>query len=193
LTQEEAMSVQFAEPHRFTVEEFQRMAETGILSPEDRVELIEGEIVEMTPAGSRHVQCVFDLDDFFREVIDRGVRVSIQSPVKLETSHPHPDVALLRGRSYASELPTPADCLLVVEVADSTVLYDRNVKSGMYARAGIPEYWIVDLSQNSAVVHLDPVAGEYAEVREYASGESFVSPALGGREIRVRDLLGPAH
>lgn len=187
------MSVQFVVPHRFTVEEFQRMAETGILSPEDRVELIEGEIVEMTPVGSRHVDCVISLDDFFRDVVGRDVRISVQNPVRLEGSHPHPDVALLRRRSgYAKELPTAADCLLLVEVADATVLYDRNVKSRMYAREAIPEYWVLDLPLNSVVVHLGPVAGEYTDVREYRYRESFVSPALGGRELRVQDVIGPS-
>lgn len=186
------MAVQFAMPHRFTVEEFQRMGEIGILSPEDRVELIEGEIVEMTPVGSRHVSCVMDLDDFFREVVGKEIRISVQNPLVLEGSHPHPDVALLRRRAegYAGGLPTPEDCLLVVEVADATVLYDRNVKSRMYARAGIPEYWVVDLPRNTVAVHRSPQGGEYVEVEEYGYGQAWTSTALGGREVSVEDVLG---
>ena len=189
------MSVQFAGPRRFTVEEFQRMGETGILGPEDRVELIEGEIVEMTPVGSRHVWCVMHLDDFFREVIGREFRISVQNPLRVEGSQPQPDVVLLRRRAGqdTDALPDPSDCLLVVEVADSTVLYDRNVKSRTYARAGIPEYWVVDLPRNAVAVHRSPRGSEYADVEEYGHGQSWTSPALGGREVRVEDVLGPAR
>ncbi|HWK88986.1 MAG TPA: Uma2 family endonuclease [Longimicrobium sp.] len=189
------MSVQFAMPHRFTVDEFQRMGEAGIFSPDDRVELIEGEIIEMTPVGSRHVACVIRLDNYFRELLGREVVVSIQNPLQLEGSQPLPDVALLHPRAdgYADDLPRPADCLLVVEVADTSFLLDRNSKRVAYARAGIPEYWVVDLQANSVVVHRSPRGADYQTVKEHRVGESFVSPVLGGREVAVQQLVGTAR
>ena len=189
------MSVQYAQKHRFTVDEFHRMAETGILSPDDRVELIDGEIVEMTPIGSRHAACVAGLDDLFRDLLGRTVTIFVQNPLQLENEQqPNPDVSVLRRREdrYAGQLPTAADALLVVEVSDSSVLLNRNVKSRRYARAGIAELWVVDLTRSSVLVCREPNAGEYRELAEYQLGQSFVSPALGGREVRVEDVLGPA-
>lgn len=188
------MSVQFAEPHRFTVDEFHRMTETGILSPDDRVELINGEIIAMTPMGPRHASRTRVIYRRLERLLGNEAVVSMQLPVNLGSAEPYPDVSVARWREdlYEEAHPTPGDVLLLVEVADSTVLYDRNVKSRMYAHAAIPEYWVVDLPQNTVVVHLDPAAGDYSDVREYDLAESFVSPALGGREIRVRDVLGPS-
>ncbi len=189
------MSVQYAQKHRFTVDEFHRMGETGILSPDDRVELIDGEIVEMTPIGSRHAACVAGLDDLFRDLLGRTVTIFVQNPLQLEDEQqPNPDVSGLRRREdrYAGQLPAAADALLVVEVSESSVLLVRNVKSRRYARAGIAEFWVVDLTRNSVLVCRDPNAGEYCDVAEYQLGQSFVSPALGGRDVRVEDVLGPA-
>ena len=186
------MSVQFAVHHRFTVDEFQKMGEMGIFSPDDRVELIDGEIIEMTPVGSRHISCVMRLNRLFVGMLEGEAMVSPQSPIKTDEAQPVPDLAILRSREdeYEDTVPEPADCLLLIEVADSSVLFDRNVKSGLYARNEVPEYWIVDLTRNLVVVHRAPLTGEYTEVAEYGRDQAFTSPALGGREIRVQDLLG---
>jgi Uma2 family endonuclease len=187
------MSVQFARNRRFTVDEFHRMAETGILSPDDRVELINGEIVEMTPVGPRHAACVRGIALWLHELLGREAIVSVQSPIAVGAAEPYPDAAVLRWREdlYRTVHPTPADTLVLIEVADSSVLYDRNVKSEMYARAGVPEFWLVDLTRNAVVVFSDPQGGRYVRVDDYTSGESWVSPGLGGREVKVEDVLGP--
>ena len=183
-----------AEPtrKRFTVDEFEKMAEAGVFSPDARLELIDGEILETTPVGGRHVTCVFALDDFFRDVAGPEVRVASQNVLRLPDASPWPDLALLRRASIVpGEVPGADACLLVVEVADSTVLHDRNKKRLLYARAGIPEYWVVDLQQNTVVVHQRPRAGDYDEIGEHGREGLFVSQALGGLEVSVAPLLPP--
>ncbi|HSU15033.1 Uma2 family endonuclease [Longimicrobium sp.] len=189
--------VDLAIRHRFTVDEFHRMGEAGILPEGDRLELINGEIVEMTPIGSSHAACVRDLDEWLQATLRGEAVVSAQQPLKVEyDGEPVPDVAVLRPRKdrYRQSHPTSADALLVIEVADSSVLFDRNVKSRMYARAGIPEYWVVDLPRSRVVVFLSPEGGEYAEQHEFGRGESWRSNGLGGREITVDLVLdGPGE
>ncbi|HEX8453217.1 MAG TPA: Uma2 family endonuclease [Longimicrobium sp.] len=180
-----------AEParKRFTTDEFEKMAEAGVFAPDARLELIDGEIIEMTPVGGRHVTCVFALDDYFREVVGPEVRVATQNVLKLADANPWPDVSLLRrDRIVPGQVPGADACMLVVEVADSTVLHDRNKKRLLYARAGIPEYWVIDLQQDTVVVHQHPSAGDYDAIEEHARGESFVSTAL-GREVALDSLL----
>lgn len=177
---------------RFTVEEFQRMGEAGVFAPDARVELIDGEIIEMTPVGPRHVQSGFALEDFFRSVVGPEIRVVMQNALQTPSGLPWPDAALLvRERLVPEKLPGADACILVVEVADSTRQLDRNRKRWSYARAGIPEYWVVDLRSDSVVQHLSPRGAEYADVQEYGCDRVFASPALGGREVRVAELLGP--
>ena len=183
-----------AEPvrRRFTVEEFQRMGEVGIFAPDERVELIDGEVIEMTPIGPRHMESVFALEDYLRPIVGGEVRISIQMPVQLTESQPLPDLALLRRSDIRrGELPSASACALVVEVGDSTVDFDRNAKRLNYARAGIQEYWVVDLPGQMIVVHLEPAAEDYRRVTEYRRRTSFQSPALGGRDVRVDDVLLP--
>ena len=187
------MSVDLAIRHRFTVDEFHRMGEVGIFSEDDRVELINGEIVEMTPIGSQHAACVRKLDRWLQRLMGDDALVSAQLPILLGADgEPIPDVAVLRPRpdGYSESHPTPTDTLLVVEVADSSVLFDRNVKRRIYAGAGIPEYWVVDLPRNCVAVFSACTNGQYAQERDYRLGESWVSPALGGRTITTEQVLG---
>jgi Uma2 family endonuclease len=189
------MSVDFAPRHRFTVDEFHRMGETGILSEDDRVELINGEIIEMTPIGSAHAGCVRDLDAWLQLTLRGEAVVSTQQPLKVEyDGEPIPDIVILRPRKdrYRGDHPTSADALLIIEVADSSVLFDRNVKSRMYALAGVPEYWVVDLPRSSVVVFEQPERGGYTEQHEYRRGESWQSPGIGGREISTGLILDGA-
>jgi Uma2 family endonuclease len=150
----------------FTVDEYDRMAAAGIFKPDERIELIDGEIVEMSPIGDRHAACVINLN----RLLVLGVRgraiVSPQNPVRISAhSKPQPDLALLRARSYISAGATVEDMLLVVEVADTTVRYDRTVKRSLYARAGIPEYWVVDANAESVDVYRTPIADSYRDVQ----------------------------
>ena len=184
--------VDLAIRHRFTVDEFHRMGEAGILSEDDRVELINGEIVEMPPIGSRHATCVRRLDKWLQKLVGDDAVVSAQQPLTLANDgEPIPDVALLRRRpdDYVDSHPTGSDALLVIEVADSSVLFDRNSKSRLYAGGGVPEYWVVDLTRNSVAVFQNSENGRYTEEHDFRHGQSWSSPALGGRTVAVADLL----
>lgn len=164
----------------FTVAEYHRMAEAGILSEDDRVELIEGEIVEMAPIGSRHAGHVNRLNRLFSQWAGDQAIVSVQNPVRLgEHSEPQPDLALLKPRSdfYAQSHPGPEDVLLVVEVAETSADYDREVKVPLYARFGVPEVWLVDLAGEGIEVYRQPSPQGYQEARTVRRGEA-VAPLL---------------
>lgn len=177
-------------PVRFSTEDYIRLGEIGVLDEDERVELIDGEVIEMTPVGGRHSTCVFDVDDYLDSVVEPGVHVVMQSALRLPASDPVPDVMLLRrADEVRGKLPTPAACMLVVEVSDSMASFDRHDKRELYARAGIPEYWVIDLTTHTVVHHLRPVSADYQVVLEHPRGSSFVSPALGGREVYVDHLL----
>jgi Uma2 family endonuclease len=163
----------------FTIEQFQRMDESGIFAGDQRLELINGEIVEMSPIGIRHAAAVDRLLELFSSV-NRQCIVRSQNPVQLgDASLPQPDVALLRRRDdfYASAYPRPADVLLLVEVADTSLAYDRDVKVPLYAQAGIAEVWIVDLNKRELAVYRSLVNGKYTEVR-YPQPADTVAPVL---------------
>ena len=176
---------------RFTVHEYHRMAEAGILHEDDRIELIDGEIVEMTAIGTRHFTCVNRLNHLLVGKAGEGVIVSIQNPVRLnEYSEPQPDVALIRARDYRESLPIPDDVLLLIEVSDTTLAYDRGLKLSGYAQAGIPELWIVDLKGEKIEHYTGPSSDLYRHVELVRRGEAISSSALPDLELRVDDVLG---
>jgi Uma2 family endonuclease len=147
----------FPRNHLFTVEDWHKMGEIGLFSPETRVELIEGEIIEMGPIGSLHAGHVNRLNYLFNRQ-DSEI-VSVQNPIILKNySEPQPDLMILRPEPhfYSEKHPTPEDVLLLIEVSDSTLTYDRNVKKPLYARYGIIEYWIVNLKDDCIEVYLNP-------------------------------------
>ncbi|WP_376790049.1 Uma2 family endonuclease [Thermoflexus sp.] len=184
------MSVQ-VQRRLFTVEEYHRMAEVGILSEDDRVELIEGELIAMSPIGSRHAAAVARLTVLFSRIEDRGI-VWVQNPIRLGWhSEPQPDVALLRYRPdfYASGHPGPEDVLLIVEVAETSADYDRTVKIPLYARHGIPEAWLVDLTEAHVEIYRQPSPQGYQEARTLRRGETLHPTALPELTIAVEDLL----
>lgn len=174
----------------FTVEEYGRMVEAGILREDDRVELIEGEIIEMAPIGSRHTACVSTLTELLVTTVGSRARVWTQGAVRLSPrAKPQPDVALLRRRSYVSDEPGPEDVLLLVEVAESSLAYDRGVKLRLYARAGVPEVWIVDVGAGLVEVHRVPEGDAYREIQRLPPGAT-VAPALFPDAIlRVNDIF----
>lgn len=180
-------------PWRFTADQYHQMGEAGILRDDDRTELIEGVITCMSPIGSPHAGCVFYLSDEFHRQAGSQAIVSVQSPVRLsEHSEPEPDIALLRPRVdyYRRALPGPEDVLLVVEVSDSTLTFDRRVKLPLYAGAGIPEVWIANLNGECFEVHTDPHEGRYLR-REVLPRGAVLSPlALPAIRIAVDDALG---
>ena len=189
----ELMSAQLEKWH-FNVEQYYRLAEVGVLKPDDRVELIEGEIIRMSPIGSPHAAGVSRLNRFFQKTwTEREVIVAVQNPIRLsEFSEPVPDLALLKPRDdfYAAHHPTPEDVLIVIEVSDTTLLADRNVKMPLYARAGIPEAWLVNLPRKVIEVYFDSTEGNYRETLKFKQGETLVSPTVSGLTLPVGDILG---
>jgi Uma2 family endonuclease len=178
------------ERHRFTVEEYHLMGETGLLSEDERVELIDGEIVNMAAIGWRHAKCVNDLNMLLaRFSQDRSV-VSVQNPLTIsEYGEPQPDLVFLRNQPVG-RLPEPEDVLLVVEVSDTTLSYDRNIKLPRYAAAGIPEVWIVDLEGSRVEAYSQPSAEGYFVSREFGAGESARSERVEGLSVAVEEILG---
>ena len=182
------------ETRKFTVAEYYRMAEAGILKPDERVELIEGEIIVMPPIGPGHAGDVNRLNRLFARQVDDRFIVHIQNPVHLEDgSEPEPDIALLRYREdfYSGAHPTPADVLLVIEVADSSLEYDRNVKAELYGRNNIPETWIKNLPEDCIERLTEPGPEGYAQHTVHRRGETISPVSLPDLELAVEDLLPP--
>ena len=178
---------------RFTVDDYYRMAEAGILKATDRVELIEGEIVEMSPIGDRHAMTVNRATMVFARSLGDRVVVSVQNAVRINRyNEPQPDVVLIRPREgfYGTRHPRPEDVVLLIEVSDTTLRYDRNVKLPIYARNGISEVWIVDLDNELIHVYRQPTAGSYAVVETKRRGESISLQPFPSFSIGVDDLLG---
>jgi Uma2 family endonuclease len=179
---------------RFTVDDYYRMAETGILTERDRVELVEGEVIRMSPIGSMHAACVKRAANILTPRLQGQAVVSVQDPVRLsDHSEPQTDIALLRPRDdfYAGSHPGPDDVLLILEVADTTLAYDRQVKVPVYARAGIPEVWLADLPGDAMESHREPSPDGYRIVQRYRRGERIAPQRFPDFSIGVEDLLGP--
>jgi Uma2 family endonuclease len=167
------------------------MAEAGILHEDDRAELIEGEIVEMTAIGSRHFACVNQLTRLLvRSASDESIIVSVQNPVRLnERNEPQPDLMVIRARNYQESLPGPEDVPLLVKVSDTTLAYDRNVKLPLYARSRIPEVWVVDLAGEVIERHTEPSGERYLRTELKERGATLEPAALPGLILSVNDVL----
>src|SRR5581483_8823648 len=179
--------------HRWTVDEYYRMAELGILEPDARVELLDGEVVDMPPIGPEHAASVDDLGDLLVGRINERAIVRRQNPIRLGTSsEPEPDIVVVQRRAdrYRSGHPTARDVLLVIEVSDSTLATDREVKGPLYAQAGIAEYWIVNLVDGQVEVHRDPTPNGYQTTRVLRRGDTIQPLAFPEVTIVVADILG---
>ena len=176
-----------------TVAEYHRMGEAGILTEDDRVELIEGQLIAMSPIGSDHSGTVNALNRMLvRAVGDRGV-VAVQNPVQLDDlSEPQPDFSVLKPREddYRRATPRPDEVLLIIEVANTSLAYDRAVKRALYARHGIPEFWIVNLAANEVEVCRGPAGDQYASVARVGREGILEPELLPGAAIPVATLLG---
>lgn len=194
---EEATSVEAAKPaytpYRFTVEEYGRMGEAGVFSPGVRVELIEGEIVDMSPIGDRHAACVGWLNRTLTLLLQHVALVWMQNPVHLDDySEPEPDILVLKPRDdfYRDGKPRPEDVLLLIEVSDSTLAYDRHVKVPLYTRTGVPEVWIVNLNDERVETFASPSGGAYQATAVYSRGEEVQSSALRDLRLSVSEIFG---
>ncbi|HJQ30979.1 MAG TPA: Uma2 family endonuclease [Pyrinomonadaceae bacterium] len=179
--------------YSFTAEEFERMGEAGILRQDARLELIEGEIFEMSPIGSSHAACVNFLSRLLNRLFGDAYIVATQNPIRLDDfSEPQPDVALLRWRDdyYRGAHPQPDDVLLVIEAADTTVVTDRKTKMPLYARAGIPEAWLVNIPEEQVEVYSDPADGAYRRAEVFGRGAEARSQTVEGLAVGVTELLG---
>lgn len=186
------MSVE-VQRHRFTVKEYHRMAEARIFTEDDRVELIDGEIVQTTPIGSPHAGCVNRLNRLFTSTLGDRAVVAIQNPIALGShSEPQSDLVVLRPRAdfYAGGHPEPGDVWLLVEVADTTLAFDRTVKGPLYARAGIPEVWLVDIAGQAVEVHRRPSGGRYVETERLIRGQRLTCEAFRDLDVSVDEVLG---
>lgn len=173
--------------HKLDVDAYYQMAEAGIIGRGDRIELIDGEIIDMAPIGQGHSSIVDMLNRALVMACGDKAIVSVQNPVRLDRfNEPQPDFAVLRARAdfYGTgERAGPADVLLLVEVADSSLRYDRAIKLPLYAAAGIPEYWIVDLRRRVVDVHRSPSASAYADVSAHRPGETLALAAAPGVSV----------
>ena len=177
----------------FTVAEYMRMGQTGIISEDERVELVCGEVIEMSPIGERHAACVDFLTQLITLRLRRGAIVRVQNPIQLDDySEPQPDIAVLKRRDdfYRHAHPRPEDVLVVIEVSDSTLEYDRKVKVPLYARAGIPETWVVNLRGERIKTYADPAKGAYQTITSYARGDELQSRSLAALRVSVAEVLG---
>jgi Uma2 family endonuclease len=180
-------------PGPFTLDTYHRLGELGIFHEDDRVELLDGQIVQMTPIGGRHAACVIRVSDLLSRRVDRETTVSVQNPLVLaERWEPKPDIAVLRrpGGLAGAWLPNARDVLLIVEVADTLLERDRDIKIPRYAEAGVPEAWLVDLTADHLDAHRKPLGGEYTEVIRLARGDLVRPAALPDIEVSVSEILG---
>lgn len=178
---------------RWSVDEYYRMGEVGLLTEDDRVELIDGEVIQMSPIGSRHAGCINQLNYLLNQQIGNRAIVAVQNPIRFsDNTEPQPDLALLRPRPdfYRTAHLAPADVLLVVEVADRSIGYDRGMKVRLYAEALIPEYWLVDLTTNRIFVFSEPKNGRYHLARIAQLGDTVASPTVHGLNLVVDDIVG---
>jgi Uma2 family endonuclease len=181
-------------PHRkFTVDEYHNFIELGVFNPEERIELWEGEFVEMSPIGKRHAGIVAGLTAYLNHLFFKKLVVWSQNPIILsDFSEPQPDVCVLQGRDnfYKNESATANDVLLVVEVSDSTVRYDREIKFPRYAENGIQEAWLIDLENDRIEIHTQPTAKGYKLVKILHRGDIAESTIFEEIKIAVDDILG---
>ncbi len=179
-------------PHPITVSAYHRMGKAGILAPGQRTELIDARIIDMSPIGSEHADWVDRLNRFFSKMLPDAITVRAQNPVCLdETNEPEPDIALLRPREqpYREAHPGPADVLLIIEVADTSLQYDRDVKLPLYARHRIPEVWLVDVATNRLHVYREPIEAHYRLHVQPQRDETLTLVALESLSIDLSRLF----
>jgi Uma2 family endonuclease len=189
------MSVQLLR-RKFTVQQYHQMCESGILTEDERVELIRGEIIEMSPIGTKHAACVNRLVNLLVQLLGKSAIIAPQNPVLLNNkSEPQPDVALLQPRDdfYETAHPQPQDIFLLIEVADSTVMYHREEKIPLYAEANIREVWLVDINAQIVEVYQQATGAGYQVMQKFTPGENLSIAAFPDIKITVNEIFGQSH
>ena len=179
--------------HPISVEMYHIMAEQGAFGPEDRVELIGGEIIDMSPIGTLHARCVDFLNRFLADLAGGEYIVRVQNPIVLnDDTEPQPDVTILRFREdfYKFEAPGPDDVLLVIEVSDTSYDFDRKAKLPRYAAAEIAETWLIDIISELVEVHFEPKESTYGTAKIYQRGGTILSTVLPSLSLSVNELFG---
>jgi Uma2 family endonuclease len=180
-------------PMRISTERYQRMVTTGVLTRNDQVELIEGEILDRAPIGAKHAAATARLARLFILAVGDTAVISPGGPVNLgDYSEPQPDVLLLKARAddYRAKIPDTADVLLLIEVSDSTLAFDQSIKRDLYARYGIADYWVVDVNDNRIVTYREPSAKGYGQVLEFAMNDSVSPQAFPDVKITFGKIFG---
>jgi Uma2 family endonuclease len=187
------MSVAFVpEKIRISVDRYQKMVATGVLTERDRIELIEGEMINMAPIGPKHAALTARLTKLLVLAVGDTAIVSPGGPVNLgEFSEPQPDLLLLRARGdyYAGKIPEAVDVLLLIEISDSTLAFDQSTKRALYARHGVVEYWIVDVEGKRIEVHREPTANGYARALGFSMGDTVSPQAFPAVRLIVQNLF----
>jgi Uma2 family endonuclease len=169
------------------------MAEIGLLKQDQRVELLDGAVVYMSPTSKRHAGIVNRVVALLHRWLGENALLAVQNPMSVaKYTEAYPDIAVLAPRDdyYASALPTPADARLIIEVADTSLAHDRDVKVPLYAREGVSEVWVVDLNRDEVLVYRNPEKGAYTEARTVKRGDTLPLPAAPGAAVKVEDILG---
>lgn len=178
---------------KFRTDEVSQMTRIGILPEASGWELIDGEIIHRMPTGSKHASVVRRLEKNLERNFGDFVMISSQNPIHIdEHNEPEPDIALLKPREdfYAGRHPEPEDVLLLIEVSDSTLEYDRETKKTMYAEAGIKEFWLVNLKQDLVETYTDPANGVYYQMKIFGRGETAASKYINQLSLETNEILG---
>lgn len=181
------------ETKKFTVEQYEKMAEIGFLEADERVELLGGEIIYMSPIGRRHAAFVSRLHQIFNDVLTKKIIIWEQNPVILDDySEPQPDLVILKAKAdfYESAKPIAEDVFLLVEISDSTLAKDRNIKIPLYAKANIQEVWLVNLNEDTVEVYRHPIQDKYNSFNTYKLGNNLSILAFPDVEITVDQIFG---
>ena len=178
---------------RFTADEYEQIVAAGVIAEDDRLELLEGEIVEMSPLGPQHSACVVRLTSLLYKYESSRVMIRVQDPIRLgDYSQPQPDISVVQRRPdyYGEGHPEPEDILLLIEVAESSLSYDRDVKLPLYARAGILEVWLVALLPQVVEVYRSPSETGYREMQQLRRGDTLTAINLPELSLTVESILG---
>jgi len=179
-------------PKKFTRDIYHKMAESAIFQESDRLELIKGEIIEMSPVGLRHASCVKKLNYLLTKKLGDQIILGVQDPIVLtNNSEPQPDLVILKYRPdfYANEHPHPQDILLLIEVSDSSIDYDKNVKIPLYAENQISEVWLVNLNDNCVEIHQKPYQNYYQSIQKLSSINNAILSNFPTIEIKISELF----
>jgi Uma2 family endonuclease len=177
--------------HKLNLEDYHRMIEAGIFTPNQRIELLEGKLFDMAPIGPAHSGTTNYLTRLFFQAVGDKAIVSVQNPVMLgDNSEPQPDLMILRSREdfYRSSHPVAEEVLLLVEIADTSASSDRSYKIPLYARHGIPEVWLLDVKRQQLEIHTQPEQGQYRQVHLAQTDEAIRLSQLPEIEINVRQI-----